>query len=49
LISSWPDSYDDFSTVKEALVESSVLYQLWPQQQDEVLTVFFGAGHNRVQ
>jgi hypothetical protein len=45
----WPDSYDDFSTVKEALVKSGVMYQLWPQQQDEVLTVYFGAGHNRVQ
>lgn len=48
-IAVWPESYGEFSTLKKALIQNQVPYQLWPQQHGEDLTVFFGGGHTRVQ
>lgn len=48
-IAVWPDSYDDFAEVKSQMVGSQVGYQLWPQKEGELLTVYRGGGGSRVQ
>lgn len=45
----WPDSYAEFATVKELLVQKHVLYQLWPKIEGEELIVYLGSGPNRAQ
>ncbi len=48
-IAVWPNSYAEFAVLKKEMVENQVSYQLWPQRQDEQLTVYFGGGQSRVQ
>lgn len=48
-IAVWPNSYAEFAILKQAMIENQVSYQLWPQRQDEQLTVYFGGGQSRVQ
>ena len=48
-IAVWPDSFDKFGEFKEAMVRKQVLYRLWPQKEDQELTVYFGGGGGGVQ
>ncbi|TWT66365.1 hypothetical protein [Allorhodopirellula solitaria] len=48
-IAIWPDSYEQFSDLRERMIESGVLYQLWPQSNDDVLKVYIGVGTSSVQ
>lgn len=48
-IAVWPDSHDSFARVKRRMVELGLFYQLWPQAENEALTVHFGGGGSRVQ
>jgi hypothetical protein len=45
----WPDSYHRFGELRERMIEEGVAYQLWPQDEDERLVVYFGAGAARIQ
>lgn len=48
-IAIWPDCFDKFGTLREAMINQNVPYQLWLQQDGEELVVFFGSGSSRIQ
>lgn len=45
----WPDSYTTFSSLRDAMIERDVFYQLWPQSESDKLVVFLGGGTQRIQ
>ncbi len=48
-IAIWPDSFDEFAQLRDAMINENTLYQLWPQSTGEVLKVFLGGGQASVQ
>lgn len=45
----WPECYEDFTSLREQMVSTGVPYQLWLQDDEEVLTVYSGTGAASVQ
>jgi hypothetical protein len=45
----WPSAYGEFDELREQLIRLNVPYQLWLQDEDEVLTVTPGAGAATIQ
>lgn len=43
-IAIWPDSYQDFDLLREEMVDANIFFQLWPQADSEILTVYLGTG-----
>jgi len=48
-IAIWPDCFDKFDSIREAMINQNVPYQLWLQQDGENLVVFLGSGSSRIQ
>lgn len=40
----WPSAYGSFTEIREEMIRSGVPYQLWVRDENEVLSVSFGAG-----
>lgn len=45
----WPNCFDKFDVLREAMINQNVPYQLWLQEDGENLVVFFGSGSSRIQ
>jgi len=48
-IAIWSDCFDKFDSLREAMINQNVPYQLWLQQDGEDLVIFFGGGASRIQ
>ncbi|TWU65934.1 hypothetical protein [Crateriforma conspicua] len=48
-IAVWPDSYDDFEAFREMMVQRSLSYQLWPQDDEDELILSIGVAAAQVQ
>lgn len=40
----WPESYEEFAVLREEMVRSGILFQLWPQADGEDLRLTIGVG-----
>ncbi|HBJ36005.1 MAG TPA: hypothetical protein DDZ51_14905 [Planctomycetaceae bacterium] len=45
----WPSDYGSFTEIREEMIRSGVPYQLWVQDENEVLSVSLGSGAARIQ
>lgn len=43
-IAIWPDSYQDFDELRQEMMDANMFFQLWPQAESEILTVYIGTG-----
>lgn len=43
-IAIWPDSYQDFDELRQEMLDANMFFQLWPQAESEILTVYIGTG-----
>jgi hypothetical protein len=48
-IAIWSDCFDKFDSLRAAMINQNVPYQLWLQQDGENLVIFFGGGASRIQ
>lgn len=45
----WPSDYGSFSEIREEMIRSGVPYQLWVQDENEILSVSLGSGAAKIQ
>ncbi|WP_372717177.1 hypothetical protein [Novipirellula sp.] len=48
-IAIWPNSYDQFTKLRDTMIGESVMYQLWPQSDGETLKIILTGGRSSVQ